>query len=324
MEILQAVLIFIAIVLLLEALFLLGRRWLWNPEKKRIKRQLRQIEIEQYGRQKLDLTRHRVMSDIPWFNRLLSGAGLPIISHLERMVMQADLPRPLGFYMLVSVLLFFATLLVLSFVLPWFFVRMAISFLVALLPILYISLKKKGRIDRFEQQFPEVMDMLARSLKAGHAFTGGLQMIGQEFEDPAGTEFRKTLDEINFGVPYEDALKNMLTRIESEDLKLFVISVIIQRESGGNLAEILENIGRLIRERFVLKGQIKILSAESRLSAVILASLPFLMALYIYFVNREYLGLLFSDPIGHVMLITGGIMLILGIIILKRMTILKV
>jgi len=189
---------------------------------------------------------------------------------------------------------------------------------------LYIKQKKQLRLQQMEEQLPEVLDMLARSLKAGHAFTGGLQMISQEFSDPAGTEFRKTLDEINFGIAYEDALKNMVARMDSDDLKLFVISVIIQRESGGNLAEILENIARLIRARFVLKGQIKTLSAEARLSAVILTGLPFFVGFLIFFLNRDYVQLLIVDPIGHVLLIVGGIMLLMGIIIMRRMARLRV
>lgn len=323
MAILQAILIFIAIVLFIEALFLLGRKF-WSPEKRRIKRQLRQIAIEQYKRKDVDLTRHRTLSEIPWFNRFLIGVRIPLISKLERMVVQANLFRPLGFYLLVSAFLFVITLVVLNFYIRYFWVNLLVAIMAGLIPIFYIYLKKKERIDRFEEQLPEVMDMLARSLKAGHAFTGGLQMIGQEFDDPAGTEFRKTLDEINFGVPHEDALKNLATRIESDDLKLFVISVIIQRESGGNLAEILENIGRLIRERFVLRGHVKTLSAEARLSAVVLTGLPFLVGTFIYFTNPGYLSLLFTDSIGHFMLIAGGIMLTIGIIVMKRMSVIKI
>ncbi|MDP2268988.1 MAG: type II secretion system F family protein, partial [Deltaproteobacteria bacterium] len=180
------------------------------------------------------------------------------------------------------------------------------------------------RIRLFEEQLPEALDMLARSLKAGHAFTGGLKMVGEEFSDPAGTEFSKIVDEINFGVAYDDALKNLAKRIESDDLKLFVISVIIQRTSGGNLAEILESIGHLIRERFKLRGHVQTLSAEARLSAYILLGLPFAIGLLLYVVNPSYIGLLFEDPIGHVMLAGAGVMMALGVIVMKRMVKIKV
>ena len=166
--------------------------------------------------------------------------------------------------------------------------------------------------------------MLARSLRAGHAFTGGLQMVGQEFDDPLGPEFTKTLNEINFGVDFDTALRNLVGRVDSGDLKLFVLSVAIQRGSGGNLAEILENIGRLIRERFTLKGQIQTLSGEGRISAYILVGLPFFIGFFIYLTNPDYLKLLVEDPIGHVMIAFAGIMMIIGILIMKKMVMMKV
>ncbi len=323
MEYLQIVLIFIAVVLLIEGLFLLGRIR-WNPEKRRIKAQLRQLSGEPYGRQEISVVRQRIMSDIPWFNRFLLNIRFPLIFQLERMAVQANLPFPLGVYLLSSVFLFGIGFVTASAVVSWLWLRLTIGILAGLIPILYIKFKKQQRIRQLEEQLPEALDMLARSLKAGHAFTGGMQMVGQEFGDPAGTEFRKTLDEINFGVAYEDALKNLVARVDSDDLKLFAISVIIQRDSGGNLAEILENIARLIRARFVLKGQIKSLTGEARLSAVILAGLPFFVGLLIFFLNPEYVKLLITDPIGHVMLAAAGIMMVVGILVMKRMIVMKV
>ena len=211
-----------------------------------------------------------------------------------------------------------------SYVTRWFLVWLAVGALLGALPILYVYIKKQKRINRFEEQLPEAMDMLARSLKAGHAFTGGLQMVGQEFADPMGTEFSKTLDEINFGVAYEDALKSLSSRIDSDDLKLFVISVIIQRTSGGNLAEILENIGRLIRERFKLKGNIKTLTAEGRISAYILIALPFFLGYVMYLLNPSYISTLFTDPIGHFLIAGACVMMIIGAFVMKRMVDIKV
>ncbi len=323
MEYLRIILIFIAVVLLIEGMFLLCRIW-WNPEKRRIKAQLRQLSGEPYGRREISVVRRRIMSDIPWFNRLLLNIRLPLFFQLERMAVQANLPFPLGVYLLSSVFLFVVGFAAASAAVPWFWLRLAVGIIAGFLPILYIKAKKKQRIRQLEEQLPEVMDMLARSLKAGHAFTGGMQMISQEFGDPAGIEFRKTLDEINFGVAYEDALKNLVARVDSDDMKLFAISVIIQRESGGNLAEILENIARLIRARFVLKGQIKSLTGEARLSAVILVGLPFFVGLLLFFINPEYVKLLLTDPIGHVLLVAAGIMMATGIVVMRRMVQVKV
>jgi tight adherence protein B len=323
MELLLTVFIFVAIVLLVEGSIMLTRSW-WNPETKRVKKQLRQLSMEAYGQEGVDLVRRRLMSDIPWFHRLLLGVRLPIIARIDRMVLQANLNYPVGVVLLASAMFAVLGFAVASFATRWFLVRIAAGFLLGAVPILHVYLKKQKRINRFDEQLPEALDMLARSLKAGHAFTGGLQMVGQEFPDPVGTEFSKTLDEINFGVAYEDAMKNLSSRVDSDDLKLFVISVIIQRTSGGNLAEILENISRLIRERFKLRGHVRTLCAEARLSAYVLVSLPFFVGLLLYFLNPTYIMLLFTDPIGHAMLVFAGIMMVLGIITMKNMVQIKV
>ena len=323
MEYLQVGLIFIAVVLLIEGLYLMIRIWR-NPERRRIREQLRQLSGEPYGRQEISIVRRRIMSDIPWFNRILLNIRLPLIYQLEKMAVQANLKYPLGVYLLSAVLLFVVGYMAAYVLSASIWVSLAAAVLAGVSPLFYIRKKKQIRIRQFEDQLPEALDMLARSMKAGHAFTGGLQMVSQEFGDPAGAEFRKTLEEINFGVAYEDALKNMIMRVDSEDLKLFAISVIIQRETGGNLAEILENIARLMRGRVVLKGQINTLSAEARLSGVVLTVLPFLMGFALFFLNREYVSLLAEDPMGHVMLLFAGIMMVVGIYVMRRMAQFKV
>ncbi len=323
MELLLVVFIFIAVVLLIEGSFLLSRSW-WNPETRRVKTQLRQLSAEAYGQGDVDLVRRRLMSEVPWFNRFLLGLRLPVIDRIDRMVIQANLNYPVGVVLMASAVFAVVGFAAAFYLTRWFPVWLAMGALLGILPILYVYIKKQKRINRFEEQLPEAMDMLARSLKAGHAFTGGLQMVGQEFPDPLGTEFSKTLDEINFGVAYEDALRNLSSRIESDDLKLFVISIIIQRTSGGNLAEILENIGRLIRERFKLKGNIRTLTAEGRVSAYILLALPFFLAYVLYLLNPAYIRPLFTDPIGHFMLAGAGVMMIIGAFVMKRMVDIKV
>ena len=142
---------------------------------------------------------------------------------------------------------------------------------------------------KFERQFPEALDLMARSLRAGHAFSGGLQMVAQEFDDPMGAEFLRVMNEINYGSPVDQALKNLTHRIDVKDLTFFTVSVIMQRETGGNLAAILESIARLVRERFKLQGKIRALSAEGKLSAIILLALPFFVALALSIINPTYL-----------------------------------
>jgi tight adherence protein B len=323
MEILWVIFIFIAVVLFIEAIFLLIRRK-WSPEARRIKRQLQELSTETYAGKDVELVKSRTMSEVPWLNRLLFNAKLPVIQNLDRAAVQANLSQPLGVYLLAAGVLFVVGFALASFATWWFIARLAAAFILGAIPILYIYIMKSKRLAKFEEQLPEALDMMARSLRAGHAFTGALQMVGQEFDEPLGPEFIKTLNEINYGLGSDVALRNLVGRIDSDDLKLFVLSISIQRESGGNLAEILENIGRLIRERFILKGQIKSLSGEARISAYILVGLPFVIGGTIYLMNPEYVKVLFEDPIGHMMLLVAGIMMVLGIIVMKKMITVKV
>ena len=166
---------------------------------------------------------------------------------------------------------------------------------------------------------PEALDLIARSLKSGHAFGSGLKMVAEEFGDPLGPEFLKTMKEIQYGASIEDALKSLVERVECPDLKYFVISVILQRETGGNLAEIIESIGYIIRERFKLQGKIRILTAEAKFSAVILISLPFIAVIAMQFMNPEYISTLLTTHLGRTSIGIALGMMFIGVLIMKRM-----
>ncbi|MBG0775503.1 MAG: type II secretion system F family protein [Desulfovibrionaceae bacterium] len=194
----------------------------------------------------------------------------------------------------------------------------------ALLPLFYVRRVRAKRMERFQIQLPDALELVARALKAGHAFNSGLRMVSDEFGEPLGPEFQTTLDEINFGLGADEALRNLANRVDCPDLKFFVVSVNIQRETGGNLAEIVTNIARLVRERFKLFGKVRILSAEGRLSAWILIALPLLAGLAIFFLNPEYLGKLFVHPLGKMMMTGAGINMALGILIIRRLVRIKV
>jgi tight adherence protein B len=183
---------------------------------------------------------------------------------------------------------------------------------------------KRKRIEKFRSQFPEALDLIARALKAGHSLNSGMKLAADEFGDPLGPEFDETLREINFGVSVADALKNFAGRIECPELKYFVVAVILQRETGGNLAELVESLAYLIREKFKFQGKVRTLSAEGRLSAIILVAIPFLFAIYLHFSNPEYLGLLFSAPIGRIMVAGAIIMMAVGMLVMKKMVTIKV
>ena len=161
-------------------------------------------------------------------------------------------------------------------------------------------------------------------MKAGHAFSGGMSLAADEFDDPLGPEFSETLDEINFGVSVADALKNLAGRIDCEELRYFVVGVILQRETGGNLAELIETLANLIRERFKFDGKVRTLTAEGRLSAVILILLPFAVFGYLWIRNPNFLSPLITEPSGPFMIIGAIVMMIIGAIVMKRMVDIKV
>ena len=246
------------------------------------------------------------------------------MTKVRRLLEQSGLKRPLGVFILSSALLIVLGIVGGSLITSNLLILLPGAAFLGTLPFLYIYQKKQKRMEKFQTQLPEALDLLARSLKAGHAFTGGLRMVADEFDDPIGVEFNKTLNEINFGVGVPEAMKNLTNRVDCLDLNFFVTSIIIQRETGGNLAEILENIAYLIRERFKLFGKIKILAAEGKFSAIVLVALPFFIAFAIYLLNPEYIKTLITDPFGHYLIGIGLVMMVIGIFVMRKMIMIKV
>lgn len=294
-----------------------------RPELKIVRKRIKKLPSTAYEPGSIDILRRRRYSDIAWFNSVLTHT--PGIEKLDDLIIQANLEYSIGFFLLLSPLLALTGYFVCRAALKgvWFLPLLAAVGL-AYTPFIYVKMKKKQRIKKFERQLPEALELVARTLRAGQAFAGGLSVVAQEFDDPVGTEFERTLDEINYGVSVQDALKNLAARIDCPDLRFFVVSVVIQRDSGGNLSEIIENIAGVIRERFKLLGKIRTLAAEGKFSAIILCLLPPVMALLIYLLNRSYFMLLIDDPLGNYMLGAGFIMMIIGIIVMRKMIQIKV
>ncbi|NJD57220.1 MAG: hypothetical protein FIA94_12580 [Nitrospirae bacterium] len=316
MGILIGIGIFITVVLFIEALYIGIRRYS-ESESRTIRKRLRTLSAGGSDLGDIDIERKRILSEVPWFNRALMSMN--IVHDIDRLLEQANTRLPLGFFILLSLLL-----AALSFTAGTIFeinkyIIVILAVFLAILPFLYLISLKQKRMAKFQEQLPDALDLVARALKAGHAFSGGLNMVSDEFGDPIGTEFRKTIDEINFGVSVDQAMKNLAHRVDCPDLNFFVVSVIIQRETGGNLAEILEKIASLVRERFKLFGKVRSLAAEGKLSAVVLLALPPLMALYFLLVQPAYISLLFQDPIGIVMVAGASVMMAIGVYVMKRM-----
>ncbi len=185
-------------------------------------------------------------------------------------------------------------------------------------PFGFVKVKRTRRLRTFEENFPEALDLMSRALKAGHAFATGLKMVADEMPEPIGPEFRKTFDEQNFGLPVKDALANLTVRVPLLDVRFFSTAVLIQRETGGNLSEILENLAHVVRERFKILRQVRVYTAHGRLTGYVLLALPAFLAVALAFINPEHMQLLFRERIGHMLLAAAVVMQIVGYIWIRH------
>lgn len=192
------------------------------------------------------------------------------------------------------------------------------------LPFLWVFLVRKRRLSAFAKQLPEALELVSRALRAGHSLAAGINLVASEMHDPIAEEFGRCYEEQNLGIPLDEALEDMAERIPNMDLRFFVTAVILQRQTGGDLAEILDKIGHLVRERFKIFGAIQALTGEGRLSGVILLALPPVLFAVIYRLNYDYVMMLFTDPLGKKMLLGGVVMQILGAIVIRKIVNIKV
>jgi tight adherence protein B len=245
------------------------------------------------------------------------------VDNLQRQLFQADIYLAPNTFICIAILLSGLGFLIGWLVGSWVW-SLGLSLLLGVLPLMFLRWKRKRKTLKIERYMPDAMELLARSLRAGHTLPGSLDLVSQEVPGPLGTEMRITFEEQKLGLSMPQAFRRMGERVASQDLRFFVTAVIIQGETGGNLAEILENIGLIIRDRLQLKGKIQGLTAEGRFSALILSLLPLVTFLALYVMNREYVLILFRDPLG-VKLLTGSLISIsCGIFIMKRMVAIKV
>jgi tight adherence protein B len=239
-----------------------------------------------------------MLSEVPAIDRLL--LAIPRIHRMDRFLLQSGLDWTVAKLLLMSVVCAALTLIACSFVnlLPVLEFGMLVA--AALIPFVYVQWKRRRRLRLIEQQLPDTLDLIGRAIRAGHALPSGLQMAGDEMADPIASEFRVTHDEVNFGVSMQQALSNLSGRIPITDLRYFVVAVLVQREAGGNLTEVLDNLSLLIRNRLKFHGRIKVLTTEGRMSAWVLCLLPFVIAGILNVANHEFIKILWTDPIGIV------------------------
>jgi tight adherence protein B len=268
------------------------------------------------------ILRDMQLSSIPFLNDLLKNARWA--QKLDNLLVQGGISIRLGTFILLMGVLGASGFLVMTAVFNRPFLSLPVGLVGAALPIFYARQRKFQRVRKFEQQFPDSLDMLNRALRAGLALNGAIQIVADESPDPVAQEFRVLFEENRLGLDMKEALKKLAGRVDSTELRLFVTAVILQRETGGNLAEILERAAAIIRDRFRILGDIRTLTAQARLSGFILTVLPLVMAALIYFVAPEYLKGLVVDPIGRVLIVAAVSLQVIGFLVIRRIINIKV
>ncbi len=194
----------------------------------------------------------------------------------------------------------------------------------AILPIIWLLMRRKRRLRKFAAQLPEALELIARALRAGHSLAAGMNLVAHEMSPPINVEFSRTFEEQNLGIPMEEALESLTKRVPNLDLKFFATAIVLQRQTGGDLAEILDKIGHLVRERFQIWGQVQALTGEGRLSGIVLLALPPALFAVVYRMNPDYLMLLFTDDMGKKMLVGGVVMQLLGALAIRKIVNIRV
>ncbi len=268
------------------------------------------------------LARNELMSEIPSLNRALLRVQAAL--HLKKMLDQADLHISPSRLLMFSAMAGILAALAVSVVSPFILLMIGVGLAAAALPFLYVWWTRKKRFDQFLEHLPDALELISRALSAGHAFAESLHMVSAEMPEPIAGEFRKTYEEQNLGLSLKLALENLTQRMPLLDLRMCVTAVLIQRETGGNLAEILEKVAYTIRERFRIMGDLKTLTTSSRLSAWLLCGLPIFVAVVVTFLNPDYMSVLWKDQRGHYLIAAAIFMQITGMLIVRKILDIKI
>lgn len=266
---------------------------------------------------KLERPKER-LSGVGAVERLLSRAD-GVSGPLDRLVTQSGLKITVGTLVMASILMALGGYLLVKWLTYYTFLGLAAAPMFGVVPYLVVRFYRTKRLNTFEEQFPEAIDLLARALRAGHAFPTGLQMVADEIPEPVGGEFKLMYDRQNFGMPLNDALKGLAERIPILDAKFFATAVLTQRETGGNLSEVLDNLSVVIRDRFKVKRQVRVLTAHGRITGWILAALPPSLAVVLTFVSPQHMKTMITDPLGIQMMAVGGTLQVIGTVIIRKL-----
>ncbi|MCW8917646.1 MAG: type II secretion system F family protein [Gammaproteobacteria bacterium] len=312
-------LVFIAAVGAVEAVYLIWRS-MKVAESVKISRRIKAMSAGgEHGREVLQLLRNHQLTTIPWLERILSA--FPRFHALDRLIQQSGVNISLVKFLGLQLGLVASIVLLLW---AFFNVLFVFALLIALVvgvsvPYIFIVRKRIARHEKFTNQMPDALDYLARSMRAGNPFVSSLRSAAEELPEPTGTEFGITFDEMNYGLELEDALYNLERRSGSEEMRFFVTAVLIQRTTGGNLADVLNRIAAVMRQRAITYRDIRILAAEMRLSANVLIALPFFVAAALSVLNPSYLPVLFEHKIGLIIIGLQLFFMLLGYVVIQRM-----
>lgn len=258
------------------------------------------------------------LSNIPLLDALLSRRR-QVANPLKQLLVEAGLEYTVGVFVLTTFLCGAAVAVVTWMVFHILAVAIVLGVAAAFLPFTYVRFKRTKRLQLFEEQFPEAIDLIARALRAGHALTTGLGMVADEIPKPVGEEFRRLYDEQNFGMSLPEAMRAMARRVPVLDARFFVTAVLTQREAGGNLSEVLDNLASVMRDRFKLKRQVRVASAHGRISAWVLSCLPPALAAILFLISPGFMRVLWEDPWGVQLLLAAGVLQLIGAVTIARM-----
>ena len=322
MPVLAAMLVFAVVAAAIFAIgSILDRR---NAQARLLRERLASVQkaAERQPNEELALLRDEMLSKIPAVDSLLRRSER--LANFQSFLEQADLEVRVGtllMFCVVSAVITAGFGFVLASSLPpnqgllFALVGLVVG---AVIPYSYASRRRRKRFQRFEELFPDALDTLTRAVRAGHAFTTSLELIAGEIADPISTEFRKLHEEQKFGLPVRDALLNLSERMPLVDVKFFITAVMLQRETGGNLAEILENLSYVIRERFKIQRQVRVYTAQGRLTMALLMGMPPIIVVTMLSTNPAFIRPLFADPIGHALIVVGIALQTIGYFVIRK------
>ena len=295
-----------------------------DAKRKRLQQRLSEALLHSAHAEDVEvvLARHELMSEIPWVNRVL--VQVQAATRVKRVLDQADLQITVTRLVMFSLMAGMLAGLTVSVVSMSLLLVVACGLAGAVVPFAHVLWTRKKRFAKFLEQLPDALELMSRALSAGHAFSEALHMVSIEMPEPTAKEFRKTYEEQNLGLSLKLALENLTDRMPLLDLRLCVTAVLIQRETGGNLAEILEKVAYTIRERFRIMGDLKTLTTSSRMSAWLLCAVPAFIATAVTIMNPEYMAVMWRDPRGHKLIAVALFLQVTGMLIVRKILRIKI